>query len=204
MQKTPMIFAYLGVVGYLILVGLLLGSNSTEIETSAESVLDSSYVQFGEPTIMNEPIKKRDHSALRIERAISLYCAWKGSSLTRVFQNYSYTALELAEIIRDTASRHKLDPFLLVAMAGRESVFDSTASHDTGRGCGMMGIRTDYEGRPSCEWLLVPANSLEWAAKRLRESATQHGGVIHLRDWNGGQYEVRIWRDVDRLHRSVL
>lgn len=112
----------------------------------------------------------------------------------------------IARSIVEHADAYKIDPFVLVAIAWSESRFRTDAKGDMlggeYRSCGITQIRTDFKGRPTCEQLMDPHFALGWTASHLSATASTNG-YLRLNRYNGGDYEVRIWRKVDWLRREV-
>lgn len=138
-----------------------------------------------------------------VKKAIELFCEWKGTTAKALFEKRSVTLQDLSESILEVAQWHRIDPMVLVALSGRESLYDPKATHDQGRGCGILGIRHDFKNRPTCKQLLQVEYSLQWTAVWLAKSRDKNNGWIDLSRWNGKDYELRVWRDVDRLNREV-
>lgn len=112
---------------------------------------------------------------------------------------------DVATALVDSARAQQIDPLLLVTIAWTESRFRPAAKGDMKNGvprsCGITQIRTDFKGRPTCEALLDPRVALDWTAKHL--ASTAKDGRIRLNLYNGGDYEVQIWRKVDWLRREL-
>jgi hypothetical protein len=112
----------------------------------------------------------------------------------------------VARVIQEQAEMNGQDPLLLVAIAWDESRFkaDQKGDYLNGhpRSCGMTQVRTDFKGRPTCAQLLKPEFAIGWTAQHLNEIMDPVGRV-RLNLYNGGGYEVKIWRLVDWLHRQT-
>ena len=111
----------------------------------------------------------------------------------------------IADIALNVGPKYDVAPELLVAVAWHESRWCPDARHDQGRGCGLTGVRTDFDSRPSCKWLLDPANSFEWTARKLDAFRNDEGKIV-LSRYNGGgvgaqQYERDVWRTTEQLLR---
>jgi len=132
--------------------------------------------------------------------------ATENISLERLSERYQWDVRQLPEIARRIEVSHGIPAEVLVAMAWQESRWNPQAEHDKGRGCGLTGVRTDFAGRPSCEWLMVPENALAWTASHLNSLRDENGCLV-LSRWNGSgkgarRYELRIWRLAEMLGRK--
>ena len=119
-----------------------------------------------------------------------------------------YSLEDWATIIVNAADKHKVDPLLLTAITWRESQFlaGTLGDHKRGkaRSCGPTQVRIDFKGRPTCKQLLDTEFALDWTAKFVASFPSKCGGCTCLNHYNGGKYEVAVWRDVDLMRRSLL
>jgi hypothetical protein len=78
-----------------------------------------------------------------------------------------------------------VDPVDIAIIWRFESGFRWAAQGDGGVSCGPTQIRTDYEGRPSCEELMTdPSVGLEWTAHKLVDLRLEYG-VVRIDRYNG-------------------
>jgi soluble lytic murein transglycosylase-like protein len=138
---------------------------------------------------------------VRVMRAMEILAATENTTTDKLMLDPE----RVAEAFVTHASEHNLDPLLLVAIAWSESRFRADAKGDhlggAPRSCGMTQVRTDFKGRPTCEALLDPDFAISWTAQYLVD--TSQKGKLQLNRYNGGDYEVRIWRKVDWLKREL-
>ena len=124
------------------------------------------------------------------------------------YLDQDYTAYDLARIIQYHADENDVDPLVLTAIAWKESRFRIKNFGDYRRGkpisCGWTQIRTDYKGRPTCKSLMDPFVAMGWTAKHIAKFPKWCKGKMCLRKYNGGDYEVKIWRTADQMRRAIL
>jgi soluble lytic murein transglycosylase-like protein len=116
---------------------------------------------------------------------------------------------DLANSILANAKEAKIDPLLLVVMAWIETRFNPKAVSDfinrpqEGKNCGLLQVRTDIPGRPSCEKMMNADENLKWATAHLQELISGCGGELCLKKYNAGDYSDRVWRKLDWLQRKM-
>ena len=119
-----------------------------------------------------------------------------------------YTAEDWAGFIVDRAEENGLDPLVLVSIVWKESRFSAWVEGDRKKGrarsCGATGVRTDYKGRPTCKQLMDPNFAIGWTAQHLAKFPGACDGDLCLSRYNGGKYEVRVWRTTDWMRRQLL
>lgn len=121
-------------------------------------------------------------------------------------QDIAQMAIDAAEQV-ELRSGRTIDPVDLVIIWRFESGFRWTAIGDGGVSCGALQIRTDFDGRPSCESLHNPAVSLLWAANELASISERDGGA-RINRYNGGghgamQYGARHHLTYALIERAV-
>jgi len=120
----------------------------------------------------------------------------------------SYTARDIARIILDHAESNDIDPLVLTAIVWKESKFRVRTFGDYKNGkprsCGMTQVMTTFRGRPECKELLDPYFAIGWTAEHLAKFPGWCKGWMCLRKYNGGDYEVKVWRIADRMRRATL
>jgi len=145
-----------------------------------------------------------------VRKAMGVVSQAGGYDLTDLLKLWGqeYDADTLAGLILNNATRHGIDPFLLTAIAWQESKFnwrsEGDFKHGKPRSCGMTAVMTTFRGRPNCKQLKDANYALGWTAQHLSTFPRYCKGLTCLSRYNGGDYEVRVWRLVDLMHRGVL
>jgi len=161
--------------------------------------------RFGQPTrplvaISVEPPTRPEPA--QVLRAMSLLAESENTTPEKLMPDPA----AVARAVQDQAEEKQLDPLLLLAIAWTETRFKVNMKGDylngKPRSCGITQVRTDFHGRPTCNQLLDPAFALGWTANQLNLIADD-AGRVRLNRYNGGDYEVRVWRLVDWLRRQT-
>lgn len=163
------------------------------------------------PDLMEIRVQDRDFQVQKVTQAMEAIAqtVWP-NDLGELLDKWGegYAPQDWAEFIVDNAAAHSIDPLLLTAIVWNESKFKvgSLGDHRGGkaRSCGPTQVRTDFKGRPTCNQLLDPDFALGWTAEHVAKFAEKCNGRICLKRYNGGDYEVRVWRDTDLMRRSIL
>jgi len=133
----------------------------------------------------------------------------KVKNLDALMQSYQADPQKIAVQILQGAKQHQLDPLLLVVIAWNESRFNPKAMSDfvkrpaEGQNCGLLQVRTDLPGRPSCDQMKSSEKNIGWVADHLQGIASLCRGELCLVKYNAGNYETRVWRKLDWLRRQL-
>lgn len=208
MRKTLVAF---GLLAFGALGGHLLTTPAVALEV-LEGGPEETVLQCPEcPDLEEIPARGRGFRVQKVIRAMEAIAQteWP-QDLGKLLDRWGegYLPQDWAEFIVDNAAAHAIDPLLLTAIVWKESKFKvgSLGDHRGGkaRSCGPTQVRIDYKGRPSCQQLLDPDFALGWTARHLASFTGKCGGRICLKRYNGGDYEVKVWRDTDLMRRSIL
>lgn len=152
-----------------------------------------------------------DNSVQQVEKAMSVIAQTEWPhDIDKLLNHWGegHSVEEWATYIVNTSRENRIDPLLLTAIVWQESKFKvrSLGDHHKGkaRSCGPTQVRVDFPGRPTCEQLLDPEFALGWTARFVASFADKCKGRICLKRYNGGGYEVKIWRNVDLMRRGIL